>query len=130
MRGAAAEERRRGDHTLAFARPETRAYLRADYESGPWTAMFRGTWTGTQDLARFYDYANKPRYNFDGTPKMDKSPSYWTVDMRGEYRINKQWGLYLGVDNLFNRNYWSSGSGNWLYVGGPRTVTLSATVDF
>ena len=38
--------------------------------------------------------------------------------------------LRASVDNLFNRNYWSSGSGNWLYVGGPRTVTLSATVDF
>ncbi len=38
--------------------------------------------------------------------------------------------LRANVDNLFNRNYWSSGSGNWLYVGGPRTVTLSATVDF
>ena len=32
--------------TLAFARPETRAYLRLDYESGPWTGMLRGTWTG------------------------------------------------------------------------------------
>ncbi|WP_311221502.1 MULTISPECIES: TonB-dependent receptor [unclassified Acidovorax] len=38
--------------------------------------------------------------------------------------------LRAGVDNLFNRNYWSSGSGNWLYVGNPRTVTVSAAVDF
>lgn len=106
--------------TLAFARPETRAYLRLDYESGPWTGMARGTWTGPMDLKKFYDYANTPRYNFDGTPKMDKSPSYWTVDMRGEYRINKQWGLYLGVDNLFDFKQsdkesmlWVDGAGNY-----------------
>lgn len=86
--------------TLAFARPETRAYLRLDYESGPWTGMLRGTWTGPMDLKKFYDYANTPRYNFDGTRKLDKSPAYWTLDLRGEYRINKQWTAFLGIDNL------------------------------
>lgn len=38
--------------------------------------------------------------------------------------------LRASIDNLFNRDYWSSGSGNWLYVGSPRTLMLSATVDF
>ncbi len=105
--------------TLAFARPETRAYLRLDYESGPWTGMARGTWTGPMDLKKFYDYANTPRYNFDGTRKLNKSPSYWTADLRGEYRVNKQWGFYLGVDNLFDfkqsdkeSTLWVDGAGN------------------
>jgi iron complex outermembrane receptor protein len=38
--------------------------------------------------------------------------------------------LRASLENLFNRNYWSSGSGSWLYVGSPRTLTLSASVDF
>ena len=109
--------------TLAFARPETRAYLRADYESGPWTAMFRGTWTGTQDLARFYDYANKPRYNFDGTKKLDKSPAFWTFDTRAEYRIDKQWRCYVGVDNLLDFKQSDKESTLWVDSSGAIDVT-------
>lgn len=29
-----------------------------------------------------------------------KRPAYWTLDLRGEYRINKQWTAFLGIDNL------------------------------
>ena len=60
-------------------------------------------------------------------------PGWTRWDIGARYKT-RAWGrplvLRAGVDNLFNRNYWSSGSGNWLYVGSPRTVTLSATVDF
>jgi outer membrane receptor for ferrienterochelin and colicins len=55
---------------FAFARPEQRVFLRADYEAHGWQVFARATWTGTMDLARFYDYANTPRYNLDGTPKL------------------------------------------------------------
>ncbi|MBS1142358.1 MAG: TonB-dependent receptor [Proteobacteria bacterium] len=109
--------------TLAFARPETRAYLRLDYESGPWTGMLRGTWTGPMDLAKFYDYANNPRYNFDGTRKMDKSPSFWVADLRGEYRINKQWGVFLGVDNIFDFKQSDKESMLWIDSSGSIDVT-------
>ncbi len=109
--------------TLAFARPETRAYLRLDYESGPWTGMLRGTWTGPMDLARFYDYANNPRYNLDGTKKMDKSPSFWVVDLRGEYRIDKQWSAYLGVDNVFDFKQSDKESMLWIDANGALDVT-------
>lgn len=109
--------------TLAFARPETRAYLRLDYESGPWTGMLRGTWTGQQDLAKFYDYANNQRYNFDGTKKMDKSPSFWTVDLRGEYRINKQWSGFLGADNVFDFKQSDKESMLWVGSDGSFDVT-------
>lgn len=109
--------------TLAFARPETRAYLRLDYESGPWTGMLRGTWTGQQDLAKFYDYANNQRYNFDGTKKMDKSPSFWTVDLRGEYRINQQWSGFLGADNVFDFKQSDKESMLWVDSSGSIDVT-------
>lgn len=109
--------------TLAFARPETRAYLRLDYESGPWTGMLRGTWTGRQDLAKFYDYANNPRYNMDGTRKMDKSPAFWVVDLRGEYRISKQWSAYLGADNVFDFKQSDKESMLWIDGSGALDVT-------
>ncbi|RKR25501.1 iron complex outermembrane receptor protein [Acidovorax sp. 93] len=60
-------------------------------------------------------------------------PGWTRWDIGARYKIRaggRPLVLRAGVDNLFNRNYWSSGSGNWLYVGSPRTVTLSATVDF
>ncbi|MDP3537238.1 MAG: TonB-dependent receptor [Azonexus sp.] len=109
--------------TLAFARPETRAYLRLDYESGPLTGMLRGTWTGPMDLAKFYDYANNPRYNFDGTRKMDKSPDYWMVDLRGEYRLNKQWSTFLGVDNVFD--FKQSDKESMLWVDGSGAIDVT-----
>lgn len=109
--------------TLAFARPETRAYLRLDYESGPLTGMLRGTWTGPMDLAKFYDYANNPRYNFDGTRKMDKSPDYWVVDLRGEYRLNKQWSAFLGVDNVFD--FKQSDKESMLWVDGSGAIDVT-----
>ncbi len=109
--------------TLAFARPETRAYLRLDYESGPWTGMLRGTWTGPMDLAKFYDYANNPRYNMDGTRKMDESPAYWVFDLRGEYRFNKQWAAFLGVDNALDYKQSDKESMLWIDGSGGYDVT-------
>lgn len=109
--------------TLAFARPETRAYLRIDYEAGPWTAMTRATWTGPMDLAKFYDYANNQRYNFDGSKKLDKSPSYWIVDLRGEYRLNRQWSGFLGVDNVFDFKQSDKESMLWVGADGSFDVT-------
>jgi outer membrane receptor for ferrienterochelin and colicins len=102
--------------TLAFARPEERIYLMLDYEKGPFDLMARATWTGRQDLKRFYDYAGEQRYNFDGTPKMDKSPSFWTVDLRGEYKINKQWSSFAGIDNVFD--FKQANKENFLWVNG------------
>lgn len=88
--------------TLVFARPKARVYLSADYEKGPWDISTKLVWTSVQDLATFYDYANNPRYNFDGTPKRTKSPAFITVDWRAQYRFNKNLSVYAGADNLFD----------------------------
>ena len=109
--------------TLVFARPEHRAYVRFDYESGPWTGMIRGTWTGPMDLARFYDYANNPRYNLDGSAKMSRSPAYWVFDLRGEYRVNKQWATYFGIDNALDFKQSDKESMLWINSGGSYDVT-------
>lgn len=38
--------------------------------------------------------------------------------------------LRANVENLFDRNYWSSATGGYLTLGAPRTVLLSASMDF
>ncbi|MFA5496485.1 MAG: TonB-dependent receptor [Porticoccaceae bacterium] len=122
---------------LSFARPEERVYLRLDYDAGNWELFTRATWTGSMDLQRFYDYANEPRYNLDGTRKLDRSPSYWVVDLSGRYRFSKRTALVFGVNNLFDyrqtdtedflwvngdgefdvTHFWGPGRGRQLYAG-------------
>lgn len=109
--------------TLAFARPEERVYLRADWDIGGWTLFARSTWTGPMDLKRFYDYENNPRYNFDGTRKMDQSPSYWVSDVRAEYRFNKRVATFVGVDNLFDFKQSDHESMLWVDGNGGIDVT-------
>ena len=85
--------------------------------------MLRGTWTGSMDLAKFYDYANNQRYNFDGSRKTDKSPSYWVADARSEYRLSKQWSTFLGVDNVFDFKQSDKESTIWVGADGSIDVT-------
>ena len=110
---------------LIFARPEERVYLRADYNQGPLDIFVRSTWTGRQDLAKFGDYANNQRYNFDGTEKANKSPSFWVTDARAEYRANKSWSGYVGVDNVFD--YKQTDTDSFLFVdaaGSPDVINI------
>lgn len=66
-----------------------------------------------------------------------KVPSWTRVDIGTRYlmQVNgKDLTLRARVNNLFDRDYWASvggfeGSG-YLVAGGPRTVTLTATMDF
>lgn len=36
----------------------------------------------------------------------------------------------LNVENLFDRDYWGTATAGYLFVGAPRTVTLSASIGF
>lgn len=60
-------------------------------------------------------------------------PGWTRWDASARYAA-KAWGrpltLRASVNNLFGRDYWASGSGAWLYQAAPRTVALSATLDF
>jgi outer membrane receptor for ferrienterochelin and colicins len=87
--------------TLVFARPERRAFLSADYDGDGFELTAKLSWTGPMDLKRFHDDGSgaQNRFNFDGTPKLDRSPAFTTLDLRGEWTRNKTVALYLGVDN-------------------------------
>ncbi|MCZ8394105.1 TonB-dependent receptor plug domain-containing protein [Achromobacter xylosoxidans] len=90
--------------TLIFARPNAKAYLGLDYDLGNFEFNAKLVWTGPMNLRKFHDDGSgaQDRYNLDGTPKRDKSPGFFTLDMRGEYAVNKHFTLYAGVDNVFN----------------------------
>lgn len=64
-------------------------------------------------------------------------PSWTRVDVGARYitEINKQPVTFRArIDNLFDRNYWASTGGypgaGYLVLGAPRTLTVSATIDF
>ncbi|MFG6448775.1 TonB-dependent receptor plug domain-containing protein [Roseateles sp. BYS180W] len=90
--------------TLAFPRPTSRAYASMDWEQGAWDVTAKLVWTSAMDLRRFGQDADGRwnRYNFDGTPKRTRSPSYITLDVRGEYRFNPTLAVFAGADNLSN----------------------------
>ena len=60
-------------------------------------------------------------------------PGWSRWDASARY-TSTAWGrplvLRASVNNLFGKDYWASGSGAWLNQGQPRTVALSATLDF
>ena len=64
-------------------------------------------------------------------------PSWTRVDIGARYvtEVNKQMVTFRArVDNLFDRNYWSSTGGypgyGYMVLGAPRTMTISATINF
>jgi outer membrane receptor for ferrienterochelin and colicins len=113
--------------TLVFARPRTRLYFGMDFDRGPWEVTAKLVLTGPMDLRKFHDDGSgaQNRFNLDGTPKRDKSPSFATLDVRAEYKLSKQLTLYAGVDNLFD--YKQSDKESMLFVdaaGAPDVVHL------
>jgi outer membrane receptor for ferrienterochelin and colicins len=109
--------------TLAFARPNERVYLNVDSRLGAWDVSTKLTWTGPQNLARFYDYANTPQYNLDGTPKPNRSPAFSVLDLHAEYRFDRRYSLFLGVNNVFDYQQAKRDSYLWVDSAGNLDVT-------
>ncbi len=110
------------DTTNAYGVPRWTANLGAEWDTS-WiegmTLTSRVTYTGSQYLNSSNDM---------------KIPSWTTLDIGARYVTSvsgNELTLRAGVDNVFNREYWSGvyndGYTTW---GSPRTVTISATVDF
>ncbi len=64
-------------------------------------------------------------------------PAWTRVDIGARYvtEINKQLVTFRArIDNVLDRNYWASTGGypgyGYLVLGAPRTLTVSATIDF
>ena len=104
--------------TLIFARPKAKGYFSVDYDRGPLELTAKLVVTGPMDLRKFHDdgTGSQNRFNFDGTPKKDKSPMFATLDLRGEYKFNKTLALYAGTDNVLD--YKQSAKESFLFVDG------------
>lgn len=125
-----------------FSRPEYRVSLSYDHDSGPWDYNIRSTLTGPQDLSKWYDYADNPIFNLNGTPKPNWSPRFWEVDTHISYQVNRWLELHAGIDNLFNYQQAKHdsflfqdpyGNLNVTYIWGPnigRSYTAGATITF
>ncbi|WP_247874129.1 TonB-dependent receptor [Azospirillum sp. TSH58] len=66
---------------------------------------------------------NANTLRFDGWTRFDIGARY-TTDVSGKPVV-----LRASVENLFDKEYWLT-TGTYVTVGSPRTVLLSATVDF
>jgi outer membrane receptor for ferrienterochelin and colicins len=106
-----------------FVRPQDRLMLGLDHTEGPWNVNLKATYTGLQNLAQFFDYANSPRYNLDGSAKSDWSPAFWVLDLHANYQVNKTVSAYLGVTNLLDVKQASTDSFLWADGDGALDVS-------
>lgn len=102
--------------------PSVQANLNAEWDT-PWLSGL--TLTGG------VVYTGKQYVNQANTQSL---PSWTKVDVGTRYRTRidgKPTTFRAGVQNVFNRDYWSGvASYSTLSQGAPRTLQLSATVDF
>ncbi|MFC3076142.1 TonB-dependent receptor [Shinella pollutisoli] len=64
-----------------------------------------------------------------------KIPDWAIVDIGARYTFNSPWNdqpitVRASIDNVFDKNYWSTAQSNSLYLGAPRTFRLSTTFKF
>lgn len=60
-------------------------------------------------------------------------PSWTRFDAGARYETRvsgKPVTFRFNVENLFNKNYWGTSTSGYLFVGNPRTYTLSASIAF
>lgn len=105
-----------------IAAPEWNAVLGAEWDvpfAAGLTLTARVTHTGPQ----FLDTANAQRL-----------PGWSRVDAGARYRIDLANGkavtLRANIQNLFDKSYWQTISGALDSIGEPRTISLSASIDF
>lgn len=60
-------------------------------------------------------------------------PAWTRIDLGASYRFTveaRDVTLRAGLENVANEDYWASANGGYLTQGAPRTLKVSATVDF
>lgn len=112
------------DGNRAYGAPVIRAVVGGEWDT-PFlrglTLTGRVTYTGEQGVSNENESL--------------KIPSWTVVDLGARYVFESPWNekpitLRFNVDNLFDKDYWSTAYADILFLGAPRTFWLSATVDF
>ena len=109
------------DGNEAIAVPRVQANLGADWDVLAVQGLSlnaRTVYTSKQ----YVDSANN--LDIDAWTRFDIGARYKTVLQ------DKPVTLRANIENLFDKRYWGSSNEGYLFIGAPRTLLLSATVDF
>ncbi len=88
---------------MVVAAVEQRVKLDLEYETDDYMLNFLVTWIGARDLS---DYGYEGHYNINGNTNSEKTtdaPSFYTVDIKGTYNLDKSYKVYAGVKNLMDK---------------------------
>jgi iron complex outermembrane receptor protein len=91
--------------------PENKASLGLFYAKGRWDAGIRGRWVDD------FRWANS---TYQGDVE-----SFTTVDLTGNYAVNKNWRVGLNVANLFDEDHWEAFGGDLLGRRALANVTFA-----
>jgi len=97
------------DGSTLLRRPRQQLALRADYETGPWSAG-----AGVRYVGHRPDRLNGADV---------RQPGYAVVDASARWWLTEGWALQATLENLFDRRYQSTVA----YNGRPRGLFVSAT---
>jgi outer membrane receptor for ferrienterochelin and colicins len=109
--------------TVSFSRPDWTLYASGDIDIDKWDIFARASLVGPHDVATFYDFANSPRFNFDGSPKANKTDTYTLVDLRVAYALTDTISLFAGADNATDFHQADKETPLWIDSAGGVDVT-------
>lgn len=112
---------------------EADVYLGAKQISPP-KATINLNWNPNNDISVVVNYlyvGDRKRFDpVDGDYVGDQGPisSYQIVNLSGNYNFAKDWSAFIGVENLFNQDYYPTKSQGYTY-GGYNIKGLGTTVN-
>lgn len=88
--------------SYAIATTEQQVNLSWDWEQENWDAKLSMTWVGSRNLTDYgYEGYNDSALTL---PKTKRAPSFYWVDFRIEKALTPQTRLYIGANNLLDKN--------------------------
>ncbi len=122
-----------GVPTAGFTKHRANILTRYTFSSGPAKGLFIGGGVNWRDQT----FRGAADLNRDGRteigPESLWSPSYYIASLMSGYTtkiFERRTTFQLNVDNLFDRDYYTSSGASNGFWGAPRSFKLSAVVDF
>ncbi len=95
--------------------PPLKARVAAKYEIGKFSSQ-----------AEWIAAASQKSTDSDGKLAEESTPGWAVVNLKAGYEFAKGWSAWLGVDNLFNKNYYIHGSNsNMLFLSNQPNIHLN-----
>lgn len=108
--------------------PRHLLHLGTTYNKAPWTINLDGMFISNRYLDITPGDTKKYDYHSGHFRSRD---AYFLMNLSTNYQFNKNFGLQLGVNNLFDRKYYDEDiSTQHYYIGDGRTYTLTARYSF